>query len=120
MRYYSEFPRAIPLFRVDSHVLLTRPPLVITNITPKGSVSMLPFDLHVLGLPPAFNLSHDQTLHVLGILGTLNQLGIIAKVQAGHFTTLRRKATHRLADYFFPLNHLRRGPTIRGNRFLTN
>ena len=23
---------------------------------------MLPFDLHVLGLPPAFNLSHDQTL----------------------------------------------------------
>jgi hypothetical protein len=23
---------------------------------------VLPFDLHVLGLPPAFNLSHDQTL----------------------------------------------------------
>mmetsp|Transcript_5583 Transcript_5583/g.8269 ORF Transcript_5583/g.8269 Transcript_5583/m.8269 type:complete len:86 (-) Transcript_5583:104-361(-) len=23
---------------------------------------MFPFDLHVLGLPPAFNLSHDQTL----------------------------------------------------------
>ena len=23
---------------------------------------MLPLDLHVLGLPPAFNLSHDQTL----------------------------------------------------------
>ena len=23
---------------------------------------LLPFDLHVLGLPPAFNLSHDQTL----------------------------------------------------------
>ena len=23
---------------------------------------MLPIDLHVLGLPPAFNLSHDQTL----------------------------------------------------------
>ncbi len=23
---------------------------------------MLPFDLHVLGMPPAFNLSHDQTL----------------------------------------------------------
>lgn len=23
---------------------------------------MLPFDLHVLSLPPAFNLSHDQTL----------------------------------------------------------
>ena len=25
---------------------------------------MLPLDLHVLGLPPAFNLSHDQTLFV--------------------------------------------------------
>ena len=24
----------------------------------------LPFDLHVLGLPPAFNLSHDQTLQL--------------------------------------------------------
>ncbi len=23
---------------------------------------VLPLDLHVLGLPPAFNLSHDQTL----------------------------------------------------------
>jgi hypothetical protein len=34
------------------HVLLTRPPL-----TPKG-----PLDLHVLGTPPAFVLSQDQTL----------------------------------------------------------
>lgn len=25
---------------------------------------MLPFDLHVLGLPPAFTLSQDQTLHL--------------------------------------------------------
>ena len=24
---------------------------------------MLPFDLHVLSIPPAFNLSQDQTLH---------------------------------------------------------
>jgi hypothetical protein len=23
---------------------------------------LLPFDLHVLSMPPAFNLSHDQTL----------------------------------------------------------
>ena len=29
---------------------------------------MLPFDLHVLGLPPAFNLSHDQTLRYSKIL----------------------------------------------------
>ena len=35
-------------------MLLTRPPL-----TPKGS-----FDLHVLGMPPAFVLSQDQTLRL--------------------------------------------------------
>ena len=32
--------------------------------SPEGSVMSLPLDLHVLGLPPAFNLSHDQTLQL--------------------------------------------------------
>ena len=54
IRYYSQFPGAIPNQRARSHALLTRPPL-----SPKAS-----FDLHVLGLPPAFNLSQDQTLHL--------------------------------------------------------
>ena len=40
-------------YRQVTYVLLTRPPL-----SPKGS-----FDLHVLGTPPAFVLSQDQTLH---------------------------------------------------------
>jgi hypothetical protein len=52
IRYYSQFPEAIPKKGVCSHALLTRPPL-----DPK-----IPFDLHVLGLPPAFVLSQDQTL----------------------------------------------------------
>ena len=52
IRYYSQFPEAIPKKGVCSHALLTRPQLV-----PKD-----PFDLHVLGLPPAFILSQDQTL----------------------------------------------------------
>jgi len=52
IRYYSQFPEAIPYLWAYSHALLTRPPL-----TPKG-----PLDLHVLGLPPAFVLSQDQTL----------------------------------------------------------
>ena len=52
IRYYSQFPEAIPYQRVCSHALLTRPPL---GIAP-------PLDLHVLGLPPAFVLSQDQTL----------------------------------------------------------
>src|SRR5699024_2784421 len=30
----------------------------------RASSLMLPFDLHVLGMPPAFNLSQDQTLHL--------------------------------------------------------
>ncbi|EFE20963.1 hypothetical protein EDWATA_04070 [Edwardsiella tarda ATCC 23685] len=30
----------------------------------KQAFSLLPLDLHVLSLPPAFNLSHDQTLQL--------------------------------------------------------
>jgi hypothetical protein len=42
----------MPQFGVRSYVLLSRPPL-----PPKGAL-----DLHVLGTPPAFILSQDQTL----------------------------------------------------------
>jgi len=42
-----------------SYVLLTRAPL---STHPKTS---FPFDLHVLGTPPAFILSQDQTLRIL-------------------------------------------------------
>ena len=38
-----------------AHALLTRSPLRI--------IANSPFDLHVLGTPPAFVLSQDQTLH---------------------------------------------------------
>ncbi|KAF1855514.1 hypothetical protein Lal_00008051 [Lupinus albus] len=48
----SDQLRIVGLQRADSHALRTRAPL-----TPKGS-----FDLHVLGMPPAFVLSQDQTL----------------------------------------------------------
>ena len=37
-----------------AYVLLTRSPL--------EHIAMFPFDLHVLGMPPAFILSQDQTL----------------------------------------------------------
>src|SRR5690554_2684401 len=40
-----------------AHVLLTRPPLGFKEQAPKT-----PPDLHVLGTPPAFVLSQDQTL----------------------------------------------------------
>src|SRR5690606_31742664 len=45
----------VPHYQADSHALLTRPPLYSFRRT-------FALDLHVLGLPPAFNLSHDQTL----------------------------------------------------------
>ncbi len=54
IRYYPEFPRAIPYHWEGSHALLTRLPLRIATA----------FDLHVLGLPPAFVLSQDQTLRL--------------------------------------------------------
>src|SRR5690606_38130586 len=52
IRYYPKFPWAIPYHWVGSHALLTRLPLSIAGA----------LDLHVLGLPPAFVLSQDQTL----------------------------------------------------------
>ena len=54
MGYYCRFPDAIPHLGVRSIALLALSPLV-----PKHA-----FDLHVLTMPPAFNLSQDQTLHL--------------------------------------------------------
>ena len=46
--------------RQVAHVLLTRSPLNKTESI--ATTSLIPFDLHVLGMPPAFVLSQDQTL----------------------------------------------------------
>ena len=56
------FPLLSPSERQVAHTLLTRPPLSLQIVTPKGSNKQTPFDLHVLGTPPAFVLSQDQTL----------------------------------------------------------
>ncbi len=50
------FPELSPSEGHVTHALLTRSPL---NHRPK---SVLAFDLHVLGTPPALILSQDQTL----------------------------------------------------------
>jgi hypothetical protein len=55
MGYYPSFPKAIPHLGVRSIALLALSPL-----SPKVS-----FDLHVLAIPPAFNLSQDQTLQLI-------------------------------------------------------
>ena len=51
-----------PSDRQVTHALLTRPPLSFINFIPKESVNKFSLDLHVLGTPPAFILSQDQTL----------------------------------------------------------
>ena len=58
----SRFQLLSPSERQVTHALLTRPPLSLLVFPPKSSVKLAPFDLHVLGTPPAFVLSQDQTL----------------------------------------------------------
>src|SRR3546814_5078842 len=58
MRYQPPFPAVIPHPGVDAHALLARAPV---STSPKRSFC---FDCHVLGLPPAFVLSQDQTLRL--------------------------------------------------------
>ena len=58
MEYYGEFPRPILHPGVRSISLLTRPPLSLAGT----------FDLHALAMPPAFSLSHDQTLQLKSVL----------------------------------------------------
>src|SRR5690348_11171881 len=53
----TRFQALSQTIRQVTHVLLTRPPL-----TSRAS-SLRPLDLHVLGTPPAFVLSQDQTLN---------------------------------------------------------
>ncbi len=56
------------------YALLTRAPLS------KQPKSFLPLDLHVLGLPLAFILSQDQTLHVISFSALLLSLKRIASL----------------------------------------
>ena len=53
----SRFQLLSPTERQVAHALLTRSPLSQSLAGPT------PFDLHVLGTPPAFVLSQDQTLY---------------------------------------------------------
>ena len=58
MGYYHPFPEAIPLSEAG-YSRVTHPSA--TNLKKQAILS--PFDLHVLGVPPAFVLSQDQTLY---------------------------------------------------------
>ena len=60
----SRFQLLSPSERQVAHALLTRPPLSQSRLR-RISVCSASFDLHVLGTPPAFILSQDQTLNKL-------------------------------------------------------
>ena len=69
----TSFPVLFPSKRKVAHALLTRPPL---EQSPK---QLSPLDLHVLGTPPAFVLSQDQTLafNPLSLTGLTGQVQLI-------------------------------------------
>ena len=60
----TSFDALSPCLRQVAHALLTRPPLECFG----ASSSTSPLDLHVLGTPPAFVLSQDQTLALNPVL----------------------------------------------------
>ena len=59
MRYYQPFPAAIPQCEAG-YPRVTHPSA--TKLSSIRKFPLTPFDLHVLGTPPAFILSQDQTL----------------------------------------------------------
>ena len=69
----SRFQLLSPSERQVAHALLTRSPLSHLGFLTEISKLRASFDLHVLGTPPAFVLSQDQTLKY-GILAASPQL----------------------------------------------
>ena len=74
-------------------MLLTRPPLRIQVICPKASVPHSPFDLHVLGAPPAFILSQDRTLRpkYLGFEPVRSSQSIADRFRSIHMVLYRKR-----------------------------
>ena len=92
MRDYFEFLRAIPLQRVG-YIRVTHPLFYL---------SVLPFDLHVLGLPLAFILSQDQTLLCIFFISFFSfpVLGSIFGINFSLFPYLSDFLAHLLKELF--------------------
>ena len=65
-----------------AHALLTRPPLSHIRIHSEEIIRQASFDLHVLGTPPAFVLSQDQTLKTIVLIRFLRNALIISRTFA--------------------------------------
>ena|GEM_PF-2699259 len=74
MRYYSQFPGAIPQYKVG-RVRVTHP-CAGRRLEQAPS---LPLDLHVLSLPLAFILSQDQTLHSNKFYSSFDPLWLVTE-----------------------------------------
>ena len=80
-RVSSGYPPLQGRFLRVTHPSATRHPCVLLH-------TVLPFDLHVLSIPPAFNLSQDQTLHFIlenQISVTRYILSLLAIYTQSHF-----------------------------------
>ena len=86
----SRFQLLSPSERQVAHALLTRSPLSHLGFLTEISKLRASFDLHVLGTPPAFVLSQDQTLKY-GILAAFPQLKPIRAVCHSLFKRIVRK-----------------------------
>ena len=62
---WGPFPRVTQpsAARQRLHCVLEISHLLISQVCQEHGEALLPLDLHVLGTPPAFILSQDQTLH---------------------------------------------------------
>ena len=87
---------------------------------------MLPFDLHVLGLPPAFNLIHDQTLQFKFDARELNfVMNYVFTQRLGiHFSSCDVKnpchfeCPHRLSDKLLKSSATRLSLTVARSRII--
>ena len=85
------FPRLSPSGGQVLHALLSRSPLA----SPRRGV---PFDLHVLGAPPAFILSQDRTLRPNGRTGETGALDFLFAWKRPLGCRVPSPASDRIAD----------------------
>src|SRR5581483_11991965 len=93
-------PPRLGRFRCIPHPSATRHQGVLLHL-------MLPFDLHVLGMPPAFNLSQDQTLHLK--VSTIWRSSILLKVR----TPTRNSSLNHLSFKVWTLASMDLHPSAR-------
>ena len=87
----SRFRLLSPTEGQVAHALLTRSPL---SHNPQQAVSCASFDLHVLGMPPAFILSQDQTLNKLYL-----KQPKLHKIDLLKFNLFQNKSQNRILFY---------------------